>query len=145
MTARYRNVWLSFQISDSLEESAGWVCVCLFAQVATSIKQSCSKIRAFKKIYIYPAISRTMLSGPVPFCKHFPVAVSFNLVFFFPQKPRSKPRHSISKPIESNYFGMPLANVVTPEKPIPVFIEKCIRFIETTGKSQFSILGDTDV
>lgn len=54
---------------------------------------------------------------------------------FFFQKPRPKPRHSISKPIESNYFGMPLATVVTPERPIPVFIEKCIRFIETTGKS----------
>ncbi|KAE8295285.1 Rho GTPase-activating protein 35 [Larimichthys crocea] len=51
------------------------------------------------------------------------------------KKPRSKPRHSISKPIESNYFGMPLATVVTLERPIPVFIEKCIRFIETTGLS----------
>uniref|UniRef100_A0A3Q3J238 Rho GTPase-activating protein 35 n=1 Tax=Monopterus albus TaxID=43700 RepID=A0A3Q3J238_MONAL len=49
------------------------------------------------------------------------------------KKPRSKPRHSFSKPIESNYFGMPLITVVTPERPIPVFIEKCIRFIETTG------------
>lgn len=53
-------------------------------------------------------------------------------IFFFFQKPRPKPRHSISKP-ESNYFGMPLSTVVTPERPIPVFIEKCIRFIETTG------------
>ncbi|XP_047246986.1 rho GTPase-activating protein 35 isoform X2 [Girardinichthys multiradiatus] len=48
---------------------------------------------------------------------------------------RVKPRHSNSKPIESNYFGMPLAAVVTVERPIPVFIEKCIRFIETTGLS----------
>ncbi|XP_031588690.1 rho GTPase-activating protein 35 [Oreochromis aureus] len=47
-----------------------------------------------------------------------------------PKKPRSKPRHSISKP---GYFGMPLSTVVTPERPIPVFIEKCIYFIETTG------------
>lgn len=61
-----------------------------------------------------------------------------NLFFFPPQKPRPKPRHSISKP-ESNYFGMPLSTVVTPERPIPVFIEKCIRFIETTG----SELSDT--
>lgn len=51
------------------------------------------------------------------------------------KKPRPKPRHSISKPIESNYFGMPLSTVVTPERPIPIFIEKCIRFIETTGLS----------
>ncbi|XP_061916098.1 rho GTPase-activating protein 35 [Entelurus aequoreus] len=51
------------------------------------------------------------------------------------KKPRSKPRHSISKPIESSYFGVPLVTVVTPERPIPVFIEKCIRFIETTGLS----------
>lgn len=57
--------------------------------------------------------------------------------YFVFQKPRAKPRHSISKPIESNYFGMPLAAVVTPERPIPVFIEKCIRFIETTGKNLF--------
>ncbi|XP_054885069.1 rho GTPase-activating protein 35 [Poeciliopsis prolifica] len=48
---------------------------------------------------------------------------------------RSKPRHSNSKPVESNYFGMPLAAVVTLERPVPVFIEKCIRFIETTGLS----------
>ncbi|XP_039864919.1 rho GTPase-activating protein 35 [Simochromis diagramma] len=46
------------------------------------------------------------------------------------KKLRSKPRHSISKP---GYFGMPLSAVVTPERPIPVFIEKCIHFIETTG------------
>lgn len=56
----------------------------------------------------------------------------FLIYSFFFQKPRPKPRHSISKP-ESNYFGMPLSTVVTPERPIPVFIEKCIRFIETTG------------
>ncbi|XP_062328584.1 rho GTPase-activating protein 35 isoform X1 [Osmerus eperlanus] len=49
-----------------------------------------------------------------------------------PKKPRAKPRHSLSKP-ESNYFGVPLVNVVTPERPIPVFIDKCIRYIETTG------------
>ncbi|KAM6973554.1 rho GTPase-activating protein 35 [Aplochiton taeniatus] len=48
------------------------------------------------------------------------------------KKTRPKPRHSLSK-AESNYFGVPLASVVTPERPIPVFIEKCIRFIETTG------------
>uniref|UniRef100_A0A1A8QE98 Rho GTPase-activating protein 35 n=1 Tax=Nothobranchius rachovii TaxID=451742 RepID=A0A1A8QE98_9TELE len=51
------------------------------------------------------------------------------------KKPRQKPRLSTSKPIESTYFGMPLASVVTPERPIPVFTEKCIRFIETTGLS----------
>ncbi|XP_007549502.1 rho GTPase-activating protein 35 [Poecilia formosa] len=48
---------------------------------------------------------------------------------------RSKPRHSNSKPVESNYFGMPLAAMVTVERPIPVFIDKCIRFIEATGLS----------
>ncbi|KAL2096372.1 hypothetical protein ACEWY4_008520 [Coilia grayii] len=46
---------------------------------------------------------------------------------------RPKPRTSISKPLESNYFGMPLVQVVTPEKPIPLFIDKCIRYIEATG------------
>ncbi|KAK6296989.1 hypothetical protein J4Q44_G00331310 [Coregonus suidteri] len=48
------------------------------------------------------------------------------------EKPRPKPRHSISK-VESNYFGVPLANVVTPDRPIPLFIDKCIRYIEATG------------
>uniref|UniRef100_A0A8C2C870 Rho GTPase-activating protein 35 n=1 Tax=Cyprinus carpio TaxID=7962 RepID=A0A8C2C870_CYPCA len=49
---------------------------------------------------------------------------------------RPKARHSsLSKPLESNYFGVPLANVVTPERPIPLFIEKCIRYIEATGLS----------
>lgn len=30
---------------------------------------------------------------------------------------------------------MPLTTVVTPEKPIPIFIERCIEYIEATGKS----------
>ncbi|XP_051966425.1 rho GTPase-activating protein 35-like [Xyrauchen texanus] len=52
------------------------------------------------------------------------------------KKSRPKARQSsLSKPIESNYFGVPLANVVTHERPIPLFIEKCIRYIETTGLS----------
>ncbi|XP_016356720.1 rho GTPase-activating protein 35-like isoform X1 [Sinocyclocheilus anshuiensis] len=52
------------------------------------------------------------------------------------QKTRAKARQSsLSKPLESNYFGVPLANVVTPERPIPLFIEKCIRYIEATGLS----------
>ncbi|XP_067307070.1 rho GTPase-activating protein 35 [Pseudorasbora parva] len=49
---------------------------------------------------------------------------------------RQKARQSsLSKPLESNYFGVPLANVVSAERPIPFFIEKCIRYIETTGLS----------
>lgn len=52
------------------------------------------------------------------------------------KKTRPKARQSsISKPPESSYFGVPLANVVTPERPIPLFIEKCIRYIEATGLS----------
>uniref|UniRef100_A0A8C2FSC8 Rho GTPase-activating protein 35 n=2 Tax=Cyprinus carpio TaxID=7962 RepID=A0A8C2FSC8_CYPCA len=52
------------------------------------------------------------------------------------KKTRQKARQSsLSKPLESNYFGVPLANVVTPERPIPLFIEKCIRYIEATGLS----------
>uniref|UniRef100_A0A803TG70 Rho GTPase-activating protein 5 n=1 Tax=Anolis carolinensis TaxID=28377 RepID=A0A803TG70_ANOCA len=34
---------------------------------------------------------------------------------------------------DSNYFGMPLQDLVTPEKPIPFFVEKCVEFIEDTG------------
>ncbi|XP_062409234.1 rho GTPase-activating protein 35 [Sardina pilchardus] len=48
---------------------------------------------------------------------------------------RPKPRHSISKPLESNYFGVPLVQVVSPDRPIPLFIDKCIRYIEATGMS----------
>ncbi|XP_026085471.1 LOW QUALITY PROTEIN: rho GTPase-activating protein 5 [Carassius auratus] len=34
---------------------------------------------------------------------------------------------------ESNYFGVPLQNLVTPDRPIPLFIEKCVDYIESTG------------
>uniref|UniRef100_A0A8D0CAI1 Rho GTPase-activating protein 35 n=1 Tax=Salvator merianae TaxID=96440 RepID=A0A8D0CAI1_SALMN len=50
------------------------------------------------------------------------------------KKPKPKPRPSITKTTwESNYFGVPLSTVVTPEKPIPIFIERCIEYIEATG------------
>ncbi|XP_044291339.1 rho GTPase-activating protein 35 [Varanus komodoensis] len=50
------------------------------------------------------------------------------------KKPKPKPRPSITKTTwESNYFGVPLITVVTPEKPIPIFIERCIEYIEATG------------
>ncbi len=29
---------------------------------------------------------------------------------------------------------MPLQNLVTPDRPIPLFIEKCVDYIERTGK-----------
>lgn len=58
-----------------------------------------------------------------------------------------KSRPSISKPMESNYFGVPLVGVVSPERPIPVFIEKCIRYIEATGKlpETAHIVGGSDL
>lgn len=65
--------------------------------------------------------------------------ILFYYYFFFLQKTRPKPRQSISKPLESNYFGVPLVNVVTPERPIPLFIEKCIRYIELTGELHLSL------
>ncbi|KAF3841214.1 hypothetical protein F7725_007076 [Dissostichus mawsoni] len=49
------------------------------------------------------------------------------------KKTRTKPRPAIPKPPESTYFGVPLVNVVSPDRPIPLFIEKCVRYIETTG------------
>ncbi|OXB59454.1 UNVERIFIED_CONTAM: hypothetical protein H355_012870 [Colinus virginianus] len=36
---------------------------------------------------------------------------------------------------ESSYFGVPLSGVVSPERPIPIFIERCIEYIEATGLS----------
>ncbi|KAK2512315.1 Arhgap35, partial [Columba livia] len=52
-------------------------------------------------------------------------------------KPKApKPRAPLPKgPWESSYFGVPLGSVVTPERPIPLFIERCIDFIEATGLS----------
>ncbi|KAM4642276.1 rho GTPase-activating protein 35-like isoform 1-T1 [Discoglossus pictus] len=50
-----------------------------------------------------------------------------------PKKPKHKPRPSITK-WESNYFGTPLSSVVTLERPIPLFLEKCVEYIETTGE-----------
>uniref|UniRef100_A0A3Q3EEM7 Rho GTPase-activating protein 35 n=1 Tax=Labrus bergylta TaxID=56723 RepID=A0A3Q3EEM7_9LABR len=49
------------------------------------------------------------------------------------KKTRPKARPAIPKPMESSYFGVPLVSVVSPDRPIPLFIEKCVRFIETTG------------
>ncbi|TTC14933.1 Rho GTPase-activating protein 5 [Bagarius yarrelli] len=34
---------------------------------------------------------------------------------------------------ESNYFGVALQNLVSPDRPIPLFIEKCVDYIERTG------------
>ncbi|XP_072288057.1 rho GTPase-activating protein 35 [Pyxicephalus adspersus] len=52
------------------------------------------------------------------------------------KKRAPKLRPSLTKQTwESNYFGVPLVNVVTLERPIPVFIEKCVEYIETTGMS----------
>ncbi|XP_014746616.1 PREDICTED: LOW QUALITY PROTEIN: rho GTPase-activating protein 5 [Sturnus vulgaris] len=52
------------------------------------------------------------------------------------KKPKKKTK-TFNPPIrrnwESNYFGMPLQDLVTPEKPIPLFVEKCVQFIEDTG------------
>uniref|UniRef100_A0A8C5QMX6 Rho GTPase activating protein 5 n=1 Tax=Leptobrachium leishanense TaxID=445787 RepID=A0A8C5QMX6_9ANUR len=36
---------------------------------------------------------------------------------------------------ESNYFGKPLQDLVTADKPIPVFVKKCVDFIEESGLS----------
>ncbi|XP_028817765.1 rho GTPase-activating protein 35 [Denticeps clupeoides] len=51
------------------------------------------------------------------------------------KKPRTKSRQSIPKTLESTYFGLPLVSVVSLDRPIPLFIEKCIRYIEATGLS----------
>ncbi|KAM8920963.1 rho GTPase-activating protein 5 [Pelodytes ibericus] len=36
---------------------------------------------------------------------------------------------------ESNYFGKPLQDLITADKPIPVFVKKCVYFIEESGLS----------
>ncbi|KAJ0009210.1 hypothetical protein NQD34_016625 [Periophthalmus magnuspinnatus] len=55
-----------------------------------------------------------------------------------PKKPKSsKPAKPLYPPTrrtwDSNYFGVPLENLVTPDHPIPLFIEKCVDYIEKTG------------
>uniref|UniRef100_A0A8C5WK80 Rho GTPase-activating protein 35 n=1 Tax=Leptobrachium leishanense TaxID=445787 RepID=A0A8C5WK80_9ANUR len=51
------------------------------------------------------------------------------------KRTRPKVRPPITKTMwESNYFGIPLTSVVTPDRPIPIFIEKCVEYIETTGE-----------
>ncbi|KAK6304642.1 hypothetical protein J4Q44_G00252280 [Coregonus suidteri] len=54
-----------------------------------------------------------------------------------PKKPKSKPTKPLYPPTrrnwESHYFGVPLQNLVTMDRPIPLFIEKCVDYIERTG------------
>ncbi|KAI4785332.1 hypothetical protein KUCAC02_037829 [Chaenocephalus aceratus] len=55
-------------------------------------------------------------------------------------KPKSsKPTKPLYPPTrrtwESNYFGVPLQNLVTSDRPIPLFIDKCVDYIERTGES----------
>lgn len=38
---------------------------------------------------------------------------------------------------ESNYFGVPLEEVVTPDNPVPAFIERCVEYIESTGRNAY--------
>lgn len=64
------------------------------------------------------------------------------LVLFFQtplQTKTSKPNKPLYPPTrrtwESNYFGVPLQNLVTHDRPIPLFIEKCVDYIEHTGES----------
>lgn len=57
-----------------------------------------------------------------------------NSVLLQPKKKTKTFNPPIRRNWESNYFGMPLQDLVTPEKPIPLFVEKCVQFIEDTGK-----------
>ncbi|XP_028677413.1 rho GTPase-activating protein 5 [Erpetoichthys calabaricus] len=56
-----------------------------------------------------------------------------------PKKSKQKSTKPLYPPTrrnwDSNYFGVPLLDLVTQEKPIPLFIEKCVDFIEATGLS----------
>lgn len=95
-----------------------------------------AKLGLFVLLEIFSVLATNcqFLSGT--FADTYDTHSDFVLPFFFPgQKPKPKPRPSITKATwESNYFGVPLTTVVTPEKPIPIFIERCIEYIEATGK-----------
>uniref|UniRef100_A0A8C7DMA7 Rho GTPase activating protein 5 n=1 Tax=Oncorhynchus kisutch TaxID=8019 RepID=A0A8C7DMA7_ONCKI len=66
-----------------------------------------------------------------------------------PKKPKSKPPKPLYPPTrrnwDSNYFGVPLQNLVTPDRPIPLFIEKCVDYIERTDHSVDLIVMDVAV
>uniref|UniRef100_A0A4W3GRU5 Rho GTPase activating protein 5 n=1 Tax=Callorhinchus milii TaxID=7868 RepID=A0A4W3GRU5_CALMI len=52
------------------------------------------------------------------------------------KKDKSKVQKQIPPPRrnwDSTYFGVPLQDIVTPDKPVPLFIEKCVEYIESTG------------
>lgn len=63
------------------------------------------------------------------------------IMFSFNSQPKSKPTKPLYPPTrrnwESHYFGVPLQNLVTPDRPIPLFIEKCVDYIERTGRLRF--------
>ncbi|XP_056446318.1 rho GTPase-activating protein 5 [Gadus chalcogrammus] len=58
-----------------------------------------------------------------------------------PKEPKKSKSSKPVKPLypptrrtwDSNYFGVPLNTLVTPERPIPLFIEKCVDYIERIG------------
>ncbi|KAJ8384419.1 hypothetical protein AAFF_G00205520 [Aldrovandia affinis] len=49
------------------------------------------------------------------------------------KKPRAKPRHSVSKPWRAATSGCPWSAWCPPTDPSPLFIDKCIRYIDATG------------
>lgn len=109
--------------------------LCDIWRLENAIKEM-SKFGSVCPLEIFSALCYQL---PVPLwnpCRYLWYSLCFVLSFFFPgQKPKPKPRPSITKATwESNYFGVPLTTVVTPEKPIPIFIERCIEYIEATGK-----------
>lgn len=89
------------------------------------------------------------VSAPVCFASFplLPVSLSSYLVVFSISPPSyspltlqksSKPPKPLYPPTrrtwESNYFGVPLQTLVTTDRPIPLFIEKCVDYIERTGE-----------
>ncbi|KAG5265593.1 hypothetical protein AALO_G00244200 [Alosa alosa] len=50
-----------------------------------------------------------------------------------PKKPTKPLYPPTRRNWESNYFGVPLQNLVSQDRPIPLFIDKCVDYIERTG------------
>lgn len=93
----------------------------------------CSTPQLVLILSLFPIPSLSCLS--LSLCPPFLPPPSLSL--FFPQ-PKSKPPKPLYPPTrrnwESNYFGVPLQSLVTPERQIPLFIEKCVDYIERTGR-----------
>lgn len=96
------------------------------------------------QFYIFPSFFLSFLFTysdlfpPSFFCCAAPTSLLLLSSHSLLQTKTSKPNKPLYPPTrrtwESNYFGVPLQSLVTHDRPIPLFIEKCVDYIERTGE-----------